>query len=76
MEAQERRSPALVPAQAAEYLQVQVSTLSKWRVHGIGPDFTRAGRLIRYRLQDLDDYLVKNLRQSTSATHSAVRGKF
>ncbi len=40
-----------------EYAGPAVQTLAIWRMKGVGPRFTRAGRLIRYRLSDVDAWL-------------------
>lgn len=52
--------------QAAEYLGLSYAALAEWRMKGVGPVFSRAGRLIRYRLADLDEYLSSRVCQSTS----------
>lgn len=52
--------------QAAEYLGLAVSTLNKWRCHGGGPKFLKMGRAVRYRAEDLEEYLVIASRVSTS----------
>lgn len=44
--------------QAAEYLGLAVSTLNKWRCHGGGPVFIKMGRAVRYRRQDLDQFVM------------------
>ena len=51
---------------AAEYLALSASTLNKWRIRGEGPRFLKLGRAVVYRLQDLDDWLGQNVRNSTS----------
>jgi hypothetical protein len=56
----------LTPRQAAEFLRLSETTLSTWRSRrgrvardGIpGPRFLRAGRSIRYRQVDLDQWLT------------------
>lgn len=53
--------------QAAEYLGgLKPNTLEGWRIQGIGPKYRKIGRLVRYRLEDLDAYLEANIRTSTS----------
>lgn len=43
---------------AARYMDTSQSTLNYWRAHGKGPAFKRVGqRMVRYRKQDLDDWL-------------------
>jgi len=52
-------SPLLTPEQAAEYLSVSTRTLANWRCIG-SPNipWLKVGRCVRYRLSDLDTYLM------------------
>jgi hypothetical protein len=50
-------SPWLLPASAAIYLGVTVPTLATWRCKGKGPDFSKAGALVRYHKATLDNWL-------------------
>lgn len=43
--------------EAANYLTLKRQTLYVWRMQGRGPRFLRLGRAIRYRQEDLDEYL-------------------
>ena len=53
--------------QAAEYLGgFKPNTLEGWRVQGVGPAYVKCGRLVRYRVADLDAYLEAQTRRSTS----------
>ncbi len=52
--------------QAAEVLNVEVSTLRRWRWAGTGPRFLKVGYAVRYDPQDLKDYLAGRVRTSTS----------
>jgi len=52
--------------QAAEYLGLAVSTLNKWRCHGEGPVFIKLGRAVRYRVEDLEKFIQKASKTSTS----------
>lgn len=57
---------------AARYLggertPISVRTLQHWRVTGGGPAFLKIGAAVRYRKADLDDYLGRCRRTSTSA---------
>lgn len=57
---------------AAEYLGgLQKNTLEGWRVSGRGVQFVKIGRLVRYRVEDLDAYLEAQTRTSTSQQVSA-----
>lgn len=54
-------------AGAAARLGVTPETLRNWRWRGDrGPTFIKVGRLVRYRLVDLADYLDDCTRRSTS----------
>jgi excisionase family DNA binding protein len=47
----------LTPTEAAEYLKLKPRALEHMRGQGRGPRFFKAGRLVRYRLADLDLWL-------------------
>jgi excisionase family DNA binding protein len=52
------RDPKLNERQAAEYLGIAPATLTQWRCTGRHAlPFLRVGRLIRYRVSDLDAWL-------------------
>lgn len=53
--------------QAATYLGLAVSTLNKWRCHGGGPVFIKMGRAVRYRVRDLDGFIVDASATSTAS---------
>jgi predicted DNA-binding transcriptional regulator AlpA len=56
------RTPA-----AAECVGLSRSTLEKFRLTGEGPKFVRIGvRAVGYRIEDLDAWLSKRTRTSTS----------
>jgi hypothetical protein len=40
-------------------------TFQRWRQRGAGPKFVRVGNQIRYRRQDLDQWLEDRVAQST-----------
>jgi excisionase family DNA binding protein len=53
--------------EAAEYLGgIKPNTLEGWRVKGVSPRFVKCGRLVRYKIEDLDAYLESRTRSSTS----------
>ena len=57
----------LTEVQAAELLgNISPKTLQAWRVSGRGPVFIKVGRLVRYRMADLENFLNQNRRRSTS----------
>lgn len=59
----------LIEQEVAPILRVSIRTLQKWRVNGKGPPFIRvSARAIRYRRNDLDGWIERRLRKSTSET--------
>ena len=55
------------PAEVSEYLGVPTSTLSQWRWKGEGPAFVRAGRIIRYRRADVEEWLAAHRVETVSS---------
>ena len=53
-------------ADAAAYVGLSVSTLNKLRVFGGGPAFLKLGRRVVYDSRDLNDWLERSRRRSTS----------
>lgn len=51
---------------AAEILAVKTKTLQAWRFRGNGPSFVKLGRCVRYRLSDLEGFIARQTRRSTS----------
>ena len=49
-------SPYFSPTQAAAYLGLSPSTLSRWRVKGCGPSHRKFGSTVHYAIADLDLY--------------------
>ena len=60
-------------AEAAEYLGISASTLSKLRVFGGGPKFHKLGRRVVYDTRDLDGWFEARMRASTSDSGEAGR---
>ena len=52
--------------QAAALLHVSIKSLQGWRYRGAGPQFVKVGRCVRYRLEDLQTFVLAALRTSTS----------
>jgi predicted DNA-binding transcriptional regulator AlpA len=52
--------------EAAQYLGISASTLSKLRVFGGGPEFHKLGRRVVYDTRDLDGWFKAHKRSSTS----------
>ena len=51
---------------AASYIGLTKSTLEAWRCRGGGPQFLKLGKAVRYRKEDLDNFLSSRVRTSTS----------
>lgn len=66
LDALDARSMTIDTADAAARLGVETATLDNWRWSGRGPAFVKVGRLVRYRLSDLADWLDQQTRTSTS----------
>ena len=50
----------------AALLRISIKSLQGWRYKGNGPKFLKLGRCVRYRRGDLQDFVLKALRSSTS----------
>jgi excisionase family DNA binding protein len=44
--------------EAAEYLGLKQNTLTRWRWEGRGPRFYKVGGAIRYKLADLEAFVI------------------
>ena len=54
-------------SEAAAYLRISVSSLTKWRITGYGPKYIRIGpKAVRYRQEDLDAWMAENVVSNTS----------
>lgn len=53
-------------AQTADFLKVSKQTLEAWRLRGGGPVYLKFGKAVRYRQEDLDTFIEKAVRRSTS----------
>ena len=61
------RETLLTEKQAAEYLQLTPRFMQSRRQIGTGPRFVRISRrCVRYRQQDLDEWLENRVKASTS----------
>lgn len=59
---------------AAEYTGISASALEKRRVYGGGPVYLKVGRLVKYREDDLDRWMQRSPRTSTSDAGAADEG--
>ncbi len=54
--------------EASNYTGLSCSTLNKLRCSGRGPRFAKIGRRVLYDISDLESWLAKHLKKSTSDT--------
>jgi len=57
----------MTPAQTAEALEVSPATLARWRWAGRGPKFVKYGKHVRYRRQDVVDFIEASIREHTAS---------
>jgi hypothetical protein len=48
----------LTEEDVAKHLQVSLAALRRWRVEGRGPRFIKVSALVRYRPEELEDWLA------------------
>src|SRR5215467_3742013 len=60
--------PLVTEGEAAGILRISVTSLRRWRRQGSGPVFRKLGRTVRYRPNDLSDFVASAGRMSTSNT--------
>jgi len=56
----------LTQSEAARLLRLSERTLERFRVSGDGPVYVKAGRLVRYRMADLEAWIASRVVNSTS----------
>ncbi len=59
----------LTQKQVEQYLQLKASTLEQWRLAGKGPKFIRLGRSIRYRIEDIEDFVETLTRYNSTSEY-------
>lgn len=57
----------LTTPDVADQLRVSVSSLTKWRMRGLGPAFVKLGSRVAYTQQALDDYVDAGTHKSPAA---------
>lgn len=61
----------LTNKEAARKLGISHRTLEDWRLTNRGPRFVKLGRLVRYRLGDLLDFMERNSFMNTAEAAAA-----
>jgi hypothetical protein len=57
--------PLITEGEAATILRVSLTSLRRWRRQGSGPVYRKLGRTVRYRPEDLADFVGSALRRET-----------
>ena len=53
--------PLLTVPELARYLGIPVKTLYAWRYRRLGPPALRVGRHLRYRVRDVEEWMLRRL---------------
>ena len=65
--AQEKKAQELLDtSELADLLTNKSNTIEGWRIKGVGPRYIKIGRLVRYRIEDVEAWLEAQARTSTS----------
>jgi hypothetical protein len=60
------KEPLITEGEAAILLRVSMSSLRRWRREGRGPVYRKIARTVRYRPDDLSEFVASARRTSTS----------
>lgn len=63
----------LTESETASRLAIQPATLRRWRWSGDGPRFVKVGFAVRYDCADIEDFVNRNRRDSTTANQVPVK---
>jgi len=55
----------LTEKKTSKRIDMSPSALRKWRRQGFGPPYIKIGRLIRYPVVELDNWLLANLKKQS-----------
>ena len=59
-------APMIDTRELAAKIRTQPNTIEGWRLQGVGPRFIKCGRLVRYRIEDVEAWIEEQTRTSTS----------
>lgn len=65
-------SDLITPSKLAERWSVNVATLSQWRWNGKGPKYLKLGGRILYRINDINDFENRQVRENTSQVNYSL----
>jgi excisionase family DNA binding protein len=57
-------APLMTPQEVADFLAMPVLTLQTWRAKRTGPRVYRVGRHVRYRREDVEEWLERQSERS------------
>ena len=63
-------APLITEGEAASMLRVSLTSVRRWRREGRGPIYRKLGKTVRYRPEDLADFLAAARRTSTAGARS------
>ena len=58
--------------EVATRFRIKETTLEQWRWNGKGPKYTKLGRCVRYRDEDLEEYEAARVFSSTTEAQHGV----
>ena len=67
--------PVINNSDAARHLGLSESTLNKLRLTGGGPTYIKLGRRVLYDMKDLEDWICRHRRTSTSDQGTPPNGR-
>lgn len=62
------KNPLATPAEVSAHYGVPERTLTQWRYLGKGPKWSKIGRYVRYRWEDVEAYVKQQARDGRSGT--------
>jgi predicted DNA-binding transcriptional regulator AlpA len=63
----------LTEEQVAKHLHVSLAALRRWRLEGRGPKFIKVSALVRYRPEELEEWLASQPTGGSSEQHRSGR---
>lgn len=60
------------PEELSEYLEIPIATLYAWRYRGRGPISFRVGKHLRYRRNDIDQWIGRQLEVADTSRRAAA----
>jgi DNA-binding transcriptional MerR regulator len=70
-ELDERLKPINSPKAVSDLTGIPIGTLGYWRSAGIGPKYSKVGKMILYAKEDVLNYLKSHRQQSTTDVKKA-----